>query len=323
MRVLSWMRAAVRNLFRREQAEAELDAEVRAWVDAVAEERIASGMAAQEARRTALAEFGGAEQVKQRVRDTRAGTGVQTIWQDLRFALRMLRKSPGFTTVVVLTLALGIGANTAIFSLVNAVLLQSIPVKHPEELVVLRWSAHKWPESPGMASFGDCKMRGDGAEASACSLPYTTFQEMEDRREVFAAATAFAGPAELDVAGNGQATIAHGELVSGSYFETLGVPAAVGRTLALADDQPGATAVAVLDYGYWQSAFGGAPGVVGRTIRLNNVVFTIVGVADREFTRLTPGKPADLYMTLTQEKSLGLRWDGDQNARWWGDSVRG
>ncbi len=317
MRVLSWMRAAVRNLFHRERAEAELDAEVRAWVDTVAEERIAAGMAPQEARRTALAEFGGTEQVKQRVRDTRAGTGVQTIWQDFRFALRMLRKSPGFTTVVVLTLALGIGANTAIFSLVNAVLLQSIPVKHPEELVVLRWSAHKWPESPGMASFGDCKMRGDGAEASACSLPYTTFQEMEDRREVFAAATAFAGPAELDVAGNGQATIAHGELVSASYFETLGVPAAVGRTLALADDQPGATAVAVLDYGYWQSAFGGAPGVVGRTIRLNNVVFTIVGVADREFTRLTPGKPADLYLTLAQGKALGLRWGGDQNAGWW------
>lgn len=311
MGLLSRTKAAIRNLLRQEQVNADLDAEVRAYVDAVIAERTAAGMAPEEARRTALAEMGGSEPVKQAVRDNRAGARIETVLQDVRFALRLLRKTPGFTAVVILTLALAIGANTAIFSLVNAVLLQSIPVAHPEQLVVLRWSAQNGPQGPGMSSFGDCRMEFSAAESSGCSVPYAVYRDLRDRGDLFAGATAFAGPAQLDLAGNGQASIAHGELVSGTYFTTLGVPAAVGRTLAASDEQKGANPVVVLDYAYWQSAFGGSPGVVGRTIRLNNVLFTIVGVADPAFTRLTPGKPADLYLPLTQMKPLGLTWAGD------------
>lgn len=318
MRLMSRMKAAARNLLHRERTEKDLDAEIRSWVDGLIGERTAAGMTGAEARRTALAEAGGAEQVKQAVRDSRAGAGVETVCQDVRFALRMLRKSPGFTAVVVLTLALGIGANTAIFSLVDAVLLQSLPVEHPQELVVLQWSAHTWPRSSGMSSFGDCSMEGNAASARGCSLSYSMFRQIEDRRDVFANATAFAGPASLDVAGNGQASIARGELVSGSYFDALGVRAAAGRLLATSDERKGASPVAVLDYGYWQSAFGGAPSVVGRTIRLNNVLFTIVGVADQAFTRLTPGQSVNLYLPLTQATPLGLSWAGDQDpGPWW------
>jgi len=147
---------------------------------------MAAGMTPKEARRTALAEFGGTEPVKQAVRDGRAGTGLETIWQDVRFAVRILRKSPGFTTVVVLTLALGIGANTAIFTLVNAVLLQTIPVAHPEELVVLRWSAQKEPDSTGMSSFGDCTMRRSAGNESGCSMPYPVYRALAERRDLFA-----------------------------------------------------------------------------------------------------------------------------------------
>ena len=318
MKALSRMKAALRNLFRTEQVESELDEEIRSYVDAVTEERIAAGMTPAAARRTAMADFGGSEQVKQAVRDSRAAAGLETVLQDIRFALRVLRKSPGFATVVVLTLALSIGANTAIFSLVNAVLLQSIPVRHPEELVVLSWSAHKSPASTGMSSFGDCPIETDAASATGCPMSLPTFREMTQQRNVFAAATAFAGPANLDLAGNGQASIAHGELVSGTFFDTLGVPAALGRTLSSNDDRTGAPAVAVLDYAYWQTAFGGAPGIVGRAIRLNNEAFTIVGVADHGFTRLTPGKSADLYIALSQAKGLGLRWGGqDESGSWW------
>ncbi|HEX3661746.1 MAG TPA: ABC transporter permease [Acidobacteriaceae bacterium] len=238
--------------------------------------------------------------MKQTVRESKTSAGVKTIWQDMRFALRMLLKSAGFTAVIVVTLALGIGANTAIFSLVNAVLLQSIPVARPEQLVVLQWSAHTWPNTSGMYNSSDCWREPNTGSVSGCYLSFPMFAEIRDRRDLFASATAFAGPTSLDVAGNGQASIAAGELVSGSYFETLGVRSAMGRTLITADDQTGAAPVAVLDYAYWQSAFGGNPDVVGRAIRLNNVLFTIVGVADQAFTRLTPQSSVNLYVPLTQ-----------------------
>jgi predicted permease len=253
------------------------------------------------------------------VRDSRASARIETVWQDVRFSLRVLRKSPGFTGVVVLTLALGIGENTAIFSLVNAVLLQMIPVKHAEELVVLHWSAHRVPDSGGMSSFGDCVGEASATTASGCSLPSSFFHEVEKRQDVLANAAAFAGPANMSVLGNGLASIARVELVGGSYFGTLGVPAAMGRTLTAADDQKGAPAVAVLDYGYWQKAFGGAPNVVGKTLGMNKEVVTIVGVADQGFTRLTPGRSVDLYMPLAQEKAMEMGWSGEEKdgGSWW------
>jgi predicted permease len=144
------------------------------------------------------------------------------------------------------------------------------------------------------------------------------FEGTRRRKDLFVSAAAFAGPAQMDVSGNGPANMARGELVSGDYFETLGVGAALGRTLRPEDEQPGATPTAVLDYGYWQGKFGGAASVVGRTVRLNNVVFTIVGVADRGFTRLTPGKSVDLWVSLTQATPLGLPWArGSDASSWW------
>jgi predicted permease len=312
----SRLKAVVANLLHRQKVEADLDAEIRGYVDQVTEERIAAGMSPEEARRTALAECGGPEQVKQAVRDGRAGAGIEVLGQDVRFALRLLRKSPGFTAVVVLTLALGIGANTAIFSWVNAVLLQSIPVRDPQQLVVAQWTAHAWPQHVGSSSYGDCGSHesGKGGNVNGCSVSEAMFREIESRTDLFSSATAFAGTAGLVISGNGEASIAQGLLVSSLYFETLGVPAAVGRTLVQDDEKPGAAPVAVLDYGYWQSAFGGSLSVVGKTIRVNNVVFTIVGVADRGFTRLTPGKSVDVWVPYTQAVPLGISWEGKLGA---------
>jgi predicted permease len=245
---------------------------------------------------------------------------LQTLWQDIRYGLRMLAKNPGFTVVAVATLALGIGANTAIFSLVNAVMLQSLPVRHPEQLVVPRWSAHEWPKDIGTTSFGDCSAaRNPGASLGACSFSYPVFKEIRAEKDLFSSVSAFAGPAQLDLSGNGPASMAEGELVSGEYFQTLGATAALGRTLEPSDEQPGAAPVVVLNYGYWQSAFGGAASAIGKTIRLNGVAFTIVGVSEPKFTRLTPGKALDLWLPLSQIVPLGLHWGGDgiDARKWW------
>lgn len=249
---------------------------------------------------------------------------MQTLWQDLRYGLRLLAKSPGFTAIAVLTLALGIGANTSIFSLLNAVMLQSIPVRHPEQLVVLRWSVRELPEESniGTSSYGDC-LWVPGVHQS-CSFSYPMYEVILARTNVFSSVLAMADAGQLDLSGNGPASLVGGERVSGNYFDTLGVSPALGRTLALSDDQPGATPVIVLSYAYWQRAFGSAPDAVGKTIRLNGALFTIVGVIDPRFTRLTPGKSHDLWLPLSQAASLkpgchdcGKRRTIEDATNWW------
>jgi predicted permease len=245
---------------------------------------------------------------------------LQTLWQDIRYGLRMLAKNPGFTAVAVATLALGIGANTAIFSLVNAVMLQSIPVRNPQQLVVLRWSAHAHPQHSGSSSYGDCQWTKWTEKASgSCSFSYPMFKEIREHTGAFSSVGAFAGPAQLDLTGNGTASIARGEVVSGDYFQTLGVQATAGRTIEPSDERPGAEAVAVLSYAYWQGAFGGAQRAIGKSIKLNGVPFTIVGVADAGFTRLTPGHTQDMWLPLSQIAPLRLRWGGgpDKETTWW------
>ena len=245
---------------------------------------------------------------------------MHTLWQDVRYGLRLLARNPGFAIVTVLTLAFGIGANTAIFSLLNAVMLQSIPVRNPEQLVVLRWSAHAHPQNAGSSSFGDCQWtKWTTTVAGSCSFPYPVFKQIRAQQEVLSSVGAFAGPAQLDLSGNGAASIARGELVSGDYFQTLGVPAAMGRTIELDDERPGAEGVAVLSYAYWQSAFGGSPTAVGKSIKLNGVPFTIVGVADSGFTRLTPGRAQDMWLPLSQFQPLRIPWgrQTDDGRNWW------
>lgn len=245
---------------------------------------------------------------------------MQTLWQDIRYGLRMLAKNPGFTTIAVATLALGIGANTAIFSLVNAVMLEAIPVRNPQQLVVLRWSAHGRPQNSGSSSYGDCQWsRWTDKVSGSCSFSYPVFQQIREHARVFTSVGAFAGPAQLDLTGNGTASIARGEVVSGDYFQTLGVQAAAGRTIEPSDERPGAEAVAVLSYAYWQGAFGGAPSAIGKAIKLNGVPFKIVGVADAGFTRLTPGHTQDMWLPLSQIVPLRLHWGGgpEKDTTWW------
>src|SRR5690348_5898867 len=242
---------------------------------------------------------------------------MNALFQDLRYGLRMLTKSPGFAAVAVLTLALGIGANTAIFTIIDAVMYRSLPVHDPSRLVVMSWTAHKEPERNSVSSFGDCEV--ESKDPSGCSFPYPFFELIRSNKAAFAGVTAFAGPPQLVLSGNGAARIAEGELVTGDYFSTLGVNAAVGRTLRPEDDSPSAPPAVVLSYAYWQSAFGGEASVVGRTISLNSVPFTIVGVTEPGFTSLTPGKIQDMFLPLSTTPQLNIDWARDSRAlnNWW------
>jgi predicted permease len=244
-----------------------------------------------------------------------------TLAQDVKYGMRMLAKNPGFTAVAVLTLALGIGANTAIFSLMDAVFLRSLPVRNPSQLVVLRWTAHKTPSNGDLesSSFGDCEFGGEDENPTGCSFPYPYFEQVESQKDLFSGVAAFAGPPRLVLTGNGAARTAEGELVSGDFFSTLGVGAAVGRTLGPEDDSLTASPAIVLSYDFWQSAFGGDRSAVGRTIQLNAVPFMIVGVVDQSFTHLAPGKTQDLFVPLSMVERLNIPWGQKWRTlnNWW------
>lgn len=300
--------------------EQEMEEELRSHIHNRAADLEQSGLPPAEAERRARIEFGTYERLKEECRESLGMYRFERLRQDVRFGVRMLSKTPAFTFIAILTLAFAIGANTAIFSVVNEVMLQSLPVRDPERLVVLRWSAHHRPNHFGISSFGDCE-RLVASDTTGCSVSYTVFKKIQAQSRLFANVMAFAGTADIDLNGNGPASMVSAELVSGTFFPTLGVSPVLGRTLEPADEEPRAEATAVLSYAYWQSAFGGSSAVIGRTIRLNGIPFTIVGVTEPGFTRLTPGKSPDLWLSLSQLAPLGLGWGGgkglDDPASWW------
>jgi predicted permease len=222
---------------------------------------------------------------------------MRSIWQDIRFGARMLAKHPGFTAIAVLTLALGIGANTAIFSLINQVLLRQLPVQNPGELVILRapgpMNGHVW---------------SDGDEYQSWSYPM--YKRLRDTNQAFSGLLArFAIP--VTVASQGQTERAGGELVSGNYFEVLGVRPALGRLFTLEDDKvQGAQPVAVLSHAYWTRRFGGSPAVLNQTLSVNNSVLTVVGVAQAGFTGIQVGQSADIFVPFMMKGQMTPERDG-------------
>jgi len=291
----------LRSLFRWAQADQELDDELRDHLERKTQEYVAQGMTQEEAHRRARLDLEGIEQTKEKCRDARRVNWIQDFVQDLHYGLRMLRKSPGFAAVAVLTLALGVGANTAIFSFIDAVLLRSIPVKDPQGLVVFNWTARAHPKLQGQSGYGDC---ADQTAIGDCSFSIPFYKTVRAKAGAFSGMAAFAGPFGVDLSVNGAASIVRGLYVSGDFFSTLGVSTFIGRTLTPSDDSPSAPPAIVLNYAYWVRAFGAAPSVVGRTVRLDSTTVTIVGVADPHFTNLTPGKPLDLFMPFSVADSV-------------------
>jgi macrolide transport system ATP-binding/permease protein len=290
---------------RRKRRDEELNEEIQGHLELAARENMESGLAPKDAQTAARHEFGSIALAEEVTRDMWGGRWFADLLQDIRFALRTLRKSPGFTAVAVLTVALGVGANTAIFSFIDAVLLRSIPVRDPQQLVVFNWSARANPKLQGHHTYGDC---ADQTGSGDCSFSIPFYKTVRAQTGAFSGMAAFAGPLDVDLSGNGAASIVRGLYVSGDFFSTLGVSTFIGRPLAPSDDSPSATPAIVLNYAYWVRTFGAAPSVVGRTVRLDSTTVTIVGVADPHFTNLTPGKPLDLFIPFSVADSVRGKW---------------
>src|SRR6266498_1343987 len=284
---MTWLRIFIHRLcglFLKRKMERDLEDEIRSHLDMQIEDNLRLGMSLEEARYEALRKFGGVEQVKESYRDRLSLSVVDSTLQDLRYALRMLHRSPGFAVVTVLTLALGIGANTAIFSLIDAVLLKRLPVKQPEQLVLLRHADSRETVTP----FG-----------------YRTYKQFRDQNQVFSGVLAYQ-PLRLTVSVDGQQESAvAGQLVSGNYYSVLGVNAALGRTIQPDDDRaPSESPVCVISYNYWRRRFAGDLAVVGKTIHLGGAPFTIIGVTPPEFFGLEVGASLDISVPLMMQQQV-------------------
>jgi predicted permease len=222
-----------------------------------------------------------------------------TLWQDLRYGARMLLRKPGFTLIAVLTLALGIGANTALFSVVDAMLLKKLPVKEPDRLVLFK-SLSSREFSPGSYTGNSSRDPATG-QSVRTSFPYQSFVRLREQQSELSDIFAF-GAVSLNVNADGQSDVASGQAVSGNYYAGLGVQAMIGRTITDEDDKAAASPVAVLSYRYWQRRFNGDPAVVGKQINLNNVAFTVAGITP-------PGFEGTMQVGSTQDVTIPISWE--------------
>ena len=280
-----------RSLFKRGRVEKELSDELRFHLEKLTEGLVAKGMAPEGARYAALRELGGVEQIKEECRDMRRVSWIENLLQDVRYGLRQLRRSPGFTAVAVVTLALGIGANTAIFSLINALILRSLPVREPQQLVAISTI------SPDAQNGKD-------------PLSLSMFEEIQKRQRVFSKMFAWNGSGMIDYEANGVKYAASIDTVSGEYFSTLGVRPFLGRLIGRADVglETGASApVAVVSYGCWQRRYNRDPAIIGKTIRVNDRPFTIIGVTPRKFTGLFIAAAPDAFVPIGFTGGTGFR----------------
>jgi predicted permease len=271
----------VQSLFERKSLDAALDDEVSAHLDMLAAEHQRRGLMPEEARLAARRDFGGVEQMKETYRDRRGYRWATDVRQDLRYAARTLARNPGFACVAILTLALGIGANTALFSVMDALMLRDLPVDQPDGLVLLA--------------------ADEGGASPDFFFSHPLYARLRDQADRFSGLAALMGTTRRQMRVAGAAVDADSvkvEGVSGNYFHVLGVGSALGRTLDKADDLPDAQPVAVLSYGFWSRRFGRDPGVIGRTIALDDVQVAIVGVSRPGFSGFEVGADPDLWMPL-------------------------
>jgi len=300
MTLLAQLRSWLHSLLRRSDLERDMDAELRFHLETCADDLVRAGIPLDEAMRRARREFGGLERAKEECRDARGITFLESLLQDIRYALRTLRNSPVFTAIAIFTLALGIGANTAIFSLIDTVVLRMLPVRNPQELVQLS--------------------RFDPSRGGQGDLYFTNAiweQVRYHHDDLFSSALAWSTD-RFDLAQGGAVQNANGIFVSGDFFNALGVRPAAGRLLTVADDQRGCPALAVISYGFWQDHFGGAPNALGSTLSLNHHPFQIIGVSSPRFYGLDVGTKFDIAIPICSAPIFdGQHSRIDARSWWW------
>ncbi len=285
---MSWLRvlaSRIHGIFSKRRLERELDEELHAHIEMLIAENVRKGMSTGEARYAARRAFGGVEQTKEAYRERRGLAVIETFLQDIRYGLRLLRRSPAFTAAAVVTLALGIGANTTIFTIIDAVMLKMLPVKNPSELVQLS------------RSYQD--------ERSNFSYPW--YEELRDRSHTSAGVFAVSNNSPSKVRIGQETENIDCQYVTGNYFAVLGVSAAIGRVIKPEDDKlsgPAAEPVAVLSYGFWKRRFGSDPTAIGRTIYIEKVPFTIVGVTPPEFFGVETGRAPSITIPMATERRI-------------------
>lgn len=279
MRSLRKLSLRLRSLLRRNTTDAELSAELHFHLEHQIAVNISAGMPPTEARRAALREFGGVEELKEECRDMRKTNYLYDLLQDIRYASRSLTRSTGFSIIAILTLALGIGANSAIFSLVNSILLRPLPYQQPERLVRITDS---YPE---------------GALAAVCA----SMKTME--------VAGYAEGQDLNLTGMGQPARIHGTSVSANFFSLLGVRAELGRIFADGEDQPGKDNLVILSHALWQTKFGGDPNIIGRSVTLEGVKRQIIGVMPADFQ--FGSRKTQFWTPLHMDpRNVGAYWGG-------------
>ncbi|HYL61719.1 MAG TPA: ABC transporter permease [Candidatus Methylomirabilis sp.] len=288
MKLFASIRAITTAVFRRRRAEREMEEELRAHIEQRADDLVRDGMARAEAERRARIEFGGGEKYKEECREARGDLWLETLWMDARYALRTLRRSPGFTAVVVLTLALGIGANSAIFSVLDAVLLRPLPYRDPDKLVTIFES-----KTPNDTSSTNAVAPGN-------------FLDWRKQNRVFEQIGAASLPG-FNFTGTDRAERVTGAAISAGMLQMLGLRAALGRDFEPSEDREGADRVVILGNGLWQRRYGSDADIVGKTIHLDTKPYTVIGVLPRGLT--FPEDSVQLWVPLEQYISA-------QNMEW-------
>ena len=310
------LRSFWHNVLHRSDLERHISAEVQFHLDRRAEDLMARrGLSRDDAMRIARLEFGSVEKYKEEARQSLGLRLIDELSADLRYAFRTFGKSKGFTAAAIATLALGIGANTAVFSVVDALLLRTLPVNHPEELVVFDWLRTSESMVAGYSGYGRIgPAPGLGVRTSFSALTVERFHEHTTTlSDVFA----FSPTGTLNIVADRQADTASGLIVTGNYFAGLGVQALLGRTLSASDDRPQAEPVAVISHRYWRRRFASDPAVVGKTIDVNRSPVTIVGVTPEGFDGPRMSESSDITLPIAMAAQLNPTGRARPVSVWW------